>query len=119
MFSLRSHGCVFGIGRMPEAHPSANPAKNRKMHHAAADGMIITMRCSLCRRDVHYWAADLVKVLGPNHQVHVPPWPCSKCRRIDFVQMRWQVATKQLLDGLTVRRPVRQITKWLWRDERA
>lgn len=104
---------------MPTRRPSANPWKNRQMHHAASEGMIITMHCSLCRRDVHYWASDLVKVLGPNHQVHVPPWPCGKCKRIDFVQMRWQVATMQLLEGLIVRRPVRQVTKWLWRNERA
>jgi hypothetical protein len=87
------------------------------MRDAAQDGMIITMRCALCRRTVHFWAADLLQVLG-DHQVHVPPWPCSRCRSIEHMAVSWSVPSAQMLAGLTVRRPVRKIEKWLWRDER-
>jgi hypothetical protein len=115
---------MFQCGRkespVPARYPSANPWKNLRMNQAAAEGMIVTMRCTACRRETHFWAADLVKVLGPNHQVHVPPWPCSRCRTTEFLSMRWAVATASMLaQGLTVRRPVSKIEKWLWRNERA
>lgn len=119
MFSVRSHGGLSGITVMPAARPSSSPFRNRQMHHAAADGMLITMRCGLCGRVTHFWATDLVRVLGDNHQVHIPPWPCSRCRTKEFIDMRWQIPSTATLSGLTVRRPTKQITKWLWRDERA
>lgn len=88
------------------------------MREAAAKGMIVTLRCNLCRRSVHYWAADLFKVIG-DHQVHIPPWPCGRCRQIDLLNVSWTVPSMTTLAGLTVRRPVRKIEKWIWRDEKA
>ena len=105
---------------MPAAHPSANPFKNCRMCDAARDGMLITVKCGLCRRSVNFWATDLLTVLGPDHQVHHAPFPCSKCRTSDYLDVRWNVpAASDLERGLTVRRPVKKITKWIWRDERA
>jgi hypothetical protein len=104
---------------MPVAHPSASPFKNRLMRHAAADGMLVSMRCGLCRKTLHFWAADLVTVLGPGHPVHVPPWPCSRCRTAEHIDMRWTVPSPAMLQGLTVRRPIRKIEKWLWQNEKA
>lgn len=104
---------------MPAARPSANRFKNRLMQDAAKDRMLITVRCNRCRRQTHYWAADLIEVLGWNHEVHVPPWPCSKCRSSELVDVRWQIPSAEMLAaGLTIRRPVKKIEKWLWRDER-
>lgn len=80
-------------------------------------GMLVTLRCGLCRRTVHYWAADLFQVVG-DHQVHVPPWPCGRCRTMDYLNVSWTVPGAATLAGLTVRRPVRKIEKWLWRDEK-
>ena len=52
-------------------------------------------------------------------EVH-PPFPCSKCRTAEYLDVRWNVpAASDLERGLTVRRPVKKITKWIWRDERA
>jgi len=80
---------------------------------------MLTMRCGLCRRSVNYWASDLVKVVGPHHEVHVPPFPCSKCRTREYIRIEWRVPPASALNDLTVRRPVKQITKWIWADERA
>lgn len=103
---------------MPTVHPSANPFKNRRMRDAAQDGMLITIRCNGCRRMTHFWAADLYQVLG-DHQLHVPPWPCSRCRSTEGIDVTWSIPGADKLNGLTVRRPVRKIEKWLWRDEKA
>ncbi|AVO36579.1 hypothetical protein [Pukyongiella litopenaei] len=79
--------------------------------------MLITVKCPGCRRRVNYWAADLVQVLGPEHQLHEPPFPCSRCRTRE-VDVSWSIPSPRDLQGLTVRRPVRQVVKWIWRDER-
>lgn len=82
--------------------------------------MLIEVSCNACRRRVNYWAADLVDVLGPDHEVHRPPFPCSKCRTIEYLNVRWHVPSSSELEaGLTVRRPVKQVVKWIWRNERA
>ena len=104
---------------MPASGPSGNPFRNRRMCDAARDGMLVTLHCGLCRRTMHFWAADLVRVVGKHHQVHIPPWKCSRCGTVEFVDVTWAVPSPSILTGLTVRRPVRKIEKWLWRDERA
>jgi len=108
-----------GITAMPAAGPSGNPFRNRRMCDAAHDGMLITLRCNGCRRTLHFWAADLVKVVGEHHQVHLAPWPCSRCQTADFIDVSWTVPGAAMLTGLTVRRPVRKIERWLWRNEKA
>ena len=104
---------------MPATMPSANPFRNRRMRDAAADGMLISLRCGRCHRAVHFWASDLVRVLGPDHQLHVAPFPCSHCRRWDYMNLQCRVPSPADLQGLTIRRPVRQVVRWIWRDERA
>ncbi len=103
---------------MPAAHPSANKFLNQRLAHAASNGMLITVCCPYCRRRVHFWAADLAKVLGPDHELHVPPFPCSRCRTREL-DVKWCIPSAADLENLTVRRPVRQVVKWIWKDERA
>ena len=104
---------------MPDMRPSSSRSRNLQMREAAAQGMIITVRCALCRRTVNFWAADLLQVLGPTHQVHIPPFPCGRGCPPDMLSVRWTVPGPSVLQaGLTVRRPVRQIVKWIWRDEK-
>jgi hypothetical protein len=83
--------------------------------------MIMTMRCNGCRRQVNYWAADLVKVVeDPFHEARTPPWGCAHCGTGEFMSMRWRIpSATELQSGLTVRRPVRQVVRWIWRDEKA
>lgn len=104
---------------MPERYPHTNRAKNTTLGQAAAKGMVISLSCAVCRRVVHFWAADLVKTLPPTHQVHVPPFACSKCGTKDYINVTWEIPNASRLTTLTVRRPVRQITRWLWRNEKA
>lgn len=103
---------------MPAGSPSGNPFRNQRMQEAARKGYLITLRCGLCRRKAHFWAADLVQVVG-DHQLHVPPFPCGQCRTADYIDVTWTIPDQSMLRGLTVRRPVRKIERWLWRDERA
>lgn len=78
--------------------------------------MLISVRCPLCDRRAHYWAADLLKVLGPDHRLDQPPFPCSNCNTNDL-DVRYRVPAPTELVGLTVRRPVRQVVRWIWRNE--
>jgi hypothetical protein len=104
---------------MPASNPSANRYKNRLMRDAAASGQMVMVRCGLCHRAVNFWAEDLVKVVGPSHEVHVPPFPCSHCRTSEYLNVSCTVPSASALATLTVRRPIKQITKWIWRTEKA
>lgn len=104
---------------MPVAHPSANPFRARRMIDAAGDHMLITLRCNLCRRTFHFWAEDLVKVVGADHLAHQAPFPCGRCKSWEYIDVRCWVPAADALNGLTVRRPVRQIVRWVWRNEKA
>ncbi|AGT07919.1 hypothetical protein [Paracoccus aminophilus] len=102
---------------MPARRPSANPWNNPMMWEAARENLLIRLRCNGCRRSVYYWAADLVKVVGPYHQVHVPPWRCSRCKSAEFVEVHATYPHAELLGKVTIRRPVKEITRWIWRNE--
>ena len=103
---------------MPVPAPPANPFRALRMSYAASAGMLISVRCPLCRRQVHFWATDLVKVLGPDHRLDRPPFPCARCKTTEL-DVRWRVPSASERSGLTVRRPLRQVVRWIWRDERA
>ena len=104
---------------MPSAHPSANPYRNRSIADQARDDMLLTLICRGCNRRANFWAADLVKVLPERHQAHIPPFGCSRCGTREWVDYLWsKPSAEQLQGGLTVRRPVRQVVRWLWQDER-
>ncbi|TDT74750.1 hypothetical protein BDE40_1466 [Litoreibacter halocynthiae] len=89
------------------------------MRDAANLNQLLTVRCNLCRRSVNYWAHDLLKVVGPDHQLHVPPFPCSKCRTSEYLNVTYVIPLVSELENLTVRRPVKRIAKWIWRNEKA
>lgn len=91
--------------------------RTRRLSEAAAAGMTLTLHCQLCRRTVHYWAADLVQILGPQHPIGRAPWPCAHCKTSNFLNVRCRVLSVSEMRGLTVRRPVRQVVRWVWRDE--
>ena len=116
---LRS-GCSLYVPDMPAGHPSANKFRNRTLRHIEHSGRLALVTCTGCGRACRYWAHDLIKVLGPDHDLLVPPFICSKCRRREWMDIRWIVpSATELQDGLTVRRPVKQVVRWIWRDEKA
>ena len=104
---------------MPASRPSANPFRNRLMKHAADSRQLLRITCKRCNQSVNYWAHDLVQVVGADHQVHVPPFPCSRCKTCEYLNVTWTVPNARELQALTVRRPVKQVVRWVWRDEKA
>lgn len=102
---------------MPAKPPSTHRYRNRLLRDAAADGMLITLRCGMCGARANFWAADLVRVLGWDHELHLPPFPCSRCRTAEYVSVRASLPSAGERQSLTVRRPVRQVVRWIWRDE--
>ena len=104
---------------MPAGHPSANKFRNLLMHQAAERGQMISLRCGLCNRVANYWASDLIAVVGPNHEAHVSPFDCAQCKTREYIDVTCAVPSPSKLNSLTVRRPVKQVTKWIWRDEKA
>lgn len=116
---LTGSACSLYVLEMP-AVPSSNKFANRSISDCARDGMLITMRCNGCRRQVNYWAADLLEVIeDPFHEAHRSPWGCAHCRTGEYMVMRWRIpAASEMAAGLTVRRPVKKITRWIWRDEK-
>lgn len=103
---------------MPASLPPANKFRNLRLREAASLGLVISMRCGLCRRRALYLATDLVIVLGPDHELRDPPWPCSRCRTREYIDIRWRQPAASEIDGLVVRRPVRRVARWIWRSER-
>jgi len=117
MFCKCSFRALWNQIDMPAKRPSANPWRNPMLQHLAADGRLVMLRCKHCRRSVYFWAADLVKVLGPHHPADRPPWPCSICGQIEFVEISAMHPTGRMLSEITIRRPVHQVTRWIWRNE--
>lgn len=89
------------------------------MQMAAELNMLITVRCSGCRREARYLAVDLIEVVGPSHFLKRPMWPCRRCQTADFIKNTWAPITAQApMSGVTVRRPVKKVVRWLWRETR-
>jgi hypothetical protein len=91
------------------SHPSKAP---RTLRQAAEDGMVVELRCNLCRRRVTYLAHDLLRVCSPDHPVHVPPFPCGRCRTTEYVSTRCRIPLLEEYGKLAIRRPLRQVWKW-------
>ena len=68
---------------MPTPHHLKNlavPANRYTLREAAAEGLLVSLRCTKCRRaPVLFLARDLMQVLDPERDcLHPPPFPCSK-----------------------------------------
>lgn len=59
-----------------------------------------------------------MQVLGPDRRLDEPPFPRVRCSRREL-DVRWRVPALPEFSDLIVRRPVRQIMRWIWRDESA
>jgi hypothetical protein len=105
--------------QMPAGHPSASRQRHHLMRDAAQQGQMLILHCELCKGSANYWAHDLVLVVGPLHIVHVPPFPCSRCGTCDYVSVNCTLPPASELAKITVRRPVKQVAKWIWRNEQA
>lgn len=100
---------------MPEHHlpVRSHPARPaRTLQDAANDGMVLELRCRLCRQRATFMALDLLRVCGPHHPVHVAPFSCGRCGTIDYVTVKTRVPSLEEYGRLPIRRPVRQVWKW-------
>lgn len=88
--------------------------KVRTLQHAADDGQIISVRCNLCRKVVHYLATDLVLVLNPARPVDTPPFACSRCGTADYVDVKIKTASTADYCHLVIRRllRMRKVPEW-------
>jgi hypothetical protein len=108
-----------GIRRdMPEGYRSARPypGKTYTLAKAAKDGHLVLVRCNLCRRLVRYLASDLATVLDPRRDALDPPYPCSKCGRLDYVKVKLHLPVSGDYGHLIVRRPAGVKTTQMWKS---
>lgn len=111
MFFFRSRAIL--PRAMPESH---RPPRNaRTWLDAAADRQVALIRCSLCGRRAYYLPEDLARVCGDQAPAHVPPFPCSHCRTAEYMGVTLTIPPAEEAMRLQVRRPVRQVTKWIWK----
>jgi len=102
---------------MPEGYYKREPYPRPHEHwldKAAREGQLIRCRCKRCHRVVHYIAADLLPILGPQHRAAVdPPFPC-RCGEQARIAVECIVPAAGDYGHLEVRRPagVRQVQLW-------
>lgn len=85
---------------------------------AARLGQVLTVRCTKCRRQANYLASDLEKVLEPFRSAFTPPFPCSRCKTAEFVDVRVTVPSSREYMTMTIRRPIELTRRWRWRNVR-
>ncbi len=92
------------------AHPHNAP---RTLRDAAIDGMVVELKCNFCRKTVNYLANDLIRVCPPDHPANQPPFPCGRCGTMEYVSARARIPSLEEYGKLTIRRPIRQVWKWV------
>jgi hypothetical protein len=83
-------------------HPRRPPYR---MAEAAQQGQLVMLHCGLCHRRTNYLANDLVEVVGGDHPAQLPPFPCSRCRTTEWVQVKLRRVQPEDVGKLVVRRP--------------
>ena len=92
------------------------PQRNQPLYllsDAAAAGKLIIVTCRYCRKCTHYWAMDLLTVLGARPALD-PPFLCSKFGRTPAVDQR--SPTPGDIGVLILRRPLKSSVVWTWQD---
>lgn len=118
--------CSYGIDphherNMPDIHrPSrAYPGKREfSLADAAKIGQLVKMRCNLCRRTVYFLASDLAIIVGPDHPARAVPFPCSRCRKADYIDVKLHTPSADDFGYLLVRRPGAVKRTQTWRTMR-
>lgn len=98
----------------PPWHQSHYPGQQHLLRHAAAEGQLVFVRCTRCRRAAVYLAGDLIKILNPERPALLTPFPCSKCGKADAIRVECRVPLPGEVGTLVVRRPgpVRVTQSW-------
>ena len=107
---------------MPTPHHLKNlaiPGNRFTLREAAAQGLMLSLRCSRCRRQpVIFLCSDLVQVLDPAIDCFVPPpFPCSACKTDRYIEVRTRGPEASAVGKLKVRRLAGIKRVPVWRDE--
>ena len=107
---------------MPTPHHLKNLAvyANRyRLAEAAQENLIVSLRCTNCRRPaVLFLATDLVKVIDPDRDCFIPPpFPCSRCKRADRIEVKLCTQEDAAVGKLVVRRLAGIKRVPVWRNE--
>src|SRR5688572_7301961 len=100
---------------MPEGYRKHRVYPSLTLAKAAKDGLLILVRCYLCRGPmVRFLASDLVLNFGGDRDAEFPPFPCSKCGTSEYVRVKFHLPLPGDYGHLEVRRPagVTRIQKW-------
>jgi hypothetical protein len=101
---------------MPQPYrPGLEPLhKTYTLEKAAKDGMIVVVRCTLCRRIVRFLATDLLEMINPLRDAYLPPYPCSICGKGEYLHVTVHMPSAGDYGHLVVRRPagVRRVQMW-------
>jgi hypothetical protein len=104
---------------MPTPHHLKNLgviANRYRLAEAAAEGLMLALRCTRCRRaPVLFLASDLVQVLDPNRDCfHPPPFPCSACGSDRYIEVKLRPQEEAATGRLVVRRlkGIRRVPVW-------
>jgi hypothetical protein len=107
---------------MPTPHHLKNlaiPGNRFTLKEAAAQGLMLSLRCTRCRRrPVVFLASDLVQVLNPRLDCFVPPpFPCSTCKTDRYIEVTVRAQEASAVGKLTIRRlaGIRRVP--VWRNE--
>ena len=99
----------------PPWRQSHYPGKAHLLKHAAEQGQLVFVKCSRCRRRAVYLAEDLIKILNPERDALLPPFPCSRCGTTNYIQVECRVYFSDEVGHLLVRRPGPVRRTQLWR----
>lgn len=97
--------------------PSRLQILSYKLKHAANDGRLFVVTCSLCQRSEAYLASDLVEIWNPDRAAAELFGTCRHCGKSDYQHVRMRLPTNDDVGHLRIRRPdgVRMVQ--LWRED--
>jgi hypothetical protein len=108
---------------MPTPHHLKNlavPGNRFTLREAAAQGLLLSLKCTRCRRPpVIFLASDLVQVLDPGRDCfQPPPFPCSRCGSDRHIEVAVRPQEAAAVGKLVVRRlqGLRKVA--IWGDEK-
>ncbi|MBD8875443.1 hypothetical protein [Roseibium polysiphoniae] len=88
------------------------------LNQSSLIGHMVIVKCNLCHRQVHYLAADLAELLGPQRRVFSLPFRCEKCRKSDYLLISVRIPDSRDFGKIILRRPAGIKKVLLWKEER-
>jgi hypothetical protein len=96
----------------------ASPGVRYTLRQAAKDNMFVAVNCGHCIfPKALFLATDLVRILDPERDALEPPFPCSICKKDDYVRVKLRPVCNDDVGHTVVRRLVRLKVVPQWRNE--